>query len=94
MAQASLINEIINHDFYSRAGYYIGSPNEQSKVAWFTKAGHPGAALSIAKLQVRYLVQKRNGGRSTTLTRLNKEITEIFEGAVDRFDDYASDPLP
>lgn len=88
----SLLNSA---DFYARAGFYIGSPNEQSKVAWFTKAGYPGAALSVAKLQVRYLVEQRKAKpNAKTLARLNKEITEIFEGAVDRYDDYASDPLP
>jgi hypothetical protein len=86
---------LIAQPFNSKAGYYIGSPNEQAKVALFTNAGHPGAALSIAKLQVRYLVEQRKAKPSAkTLARLNKEITEISEGAVDRYDDLASDPLP
>lgn len=74
----------------------------EQAVVWMTKHGHPGYANRINALQASIHEHIGDAGRywqdceatMNIIKSIRAEIVEIEQAALDRYEDWASDPLP
>lgn len=80
-------------------GCYLGTDYERKIVAWMTEHGKPEYAQAIDAAQTAHRETIGDAGRywmhcpftGDRLAVINNEITETFQAATDRYEDWASD---
>jgi hypothetical protein len=84
---------------WDQYGCYTGSDYENRIVDWMAEHGHPGSRSAIRAGQDAYLETVGEAGRywmhcpftQTQLVLINATISEEFQAATDRYEDWASD---
>jgi hypothetical protein len=63
--------------------------SDMKMLEWFEKHGHPGYKNRVMELQAQLADASYH-----RMLELNHQIDEVLQEAKDRYDDWASDPLP